>query len=118
MSTNITTSQEDTSLKNEQTTSKIFDQINNIQIKKYFNKITYIQYYLEHKNNPKLNFLLDYSKILGKDSIDPKIIDWEITNQNILSKIGINISILNQRKEEIGNLYLNNFKNLFKNLNL
>ena len=66
-----------------------------------FNKITYVEYKgLLKKEKPELDFLYDYSKILGPKNNDPKIIQWQLLNLDRLFKYGIDISVLKKRNKE------------------
>ena len=65
-----------------------------------FNKITYVKYNLFKKEKPEIDFLYDYSKILGPKNNDPKIIQWQLLNLDRLFKYGIDISVLKKRNKE------------------
>ena len=66
-----------------------------------FNKITYVEYKgLLKKEKPELDFLYDYSKILGPKNNDPKIIQWQLLNLDRLFKYGIDITVLKKRNKE------------------
>ena len=65
-----------------------------------FNKITYVKYNLLKKEKPEIDFLYDYSKILGPKNNDPKIIQWQLLNLDRLFKYGIDISVLKKRNKE------------------
>ena len=67
-----------------------------------FNKIVYVEYQDLFKNNfQEIDFLYDYSKILGSQNSDPKIIHWQLANLDRLFKYGIDISVLKKRKSFI-----------------
>ena len=66
-----------------------------------FNKITYIEYKdIFKKSKPELDFLYDYSKILGPNNNDPKTIHWQLANLDRLFIYGIDISVLKKRNKE------------------
>ena len=66
-----------------------------------FNKISYINYEdLFKKLKPELDFLYDYSKVLGPENNDPKTIQWQLANLDRLFKYGIDISVLKKRNKE------------------
>ena len=66
-----------------------------------FNKISYIEYAdLFKKIKPELDFLYDYSKVLGPENNDPKTIQWQLFNLDRLFKYGIDISVLKRRNKE------------------
>ena len=66
-----------------------------------FNKISYIEYAdLFKKIKPELDFLYDYSKVLGPENNDPKTIQWQLFNLDRLFKYGIDISVLKKRNKE------------------
>lgn len=65
-----------------------------------FNKITYVKYNLLKKEKSEIDFLYDYSKILGPKNNDPKIIQWQLLNLDRLFKYGIDISVLKKRNKE------------------
>lgn len=65
-----------------------------------FNKITYVKYNLFKKEKSEIDFLYDYSKILGPKNNDPKIIQWQLLNLDRLFKYGIDISVLKKRNKE------------------
>ena len=65
-----------------------------------FNKITYVKYNLLKKEKPEIDFLYDYSKILGPKNNDPKIIQWQLLNLDRLFKYGIDITVLKKRNKE------------------
>ena len=66
-----------------------------------FNKIVYVEYEdIFKKGKPEIDFLYDYSKILGSDNSDPKIIQWQLANLDRLFKYGIDISVLKKRNNQ------------------
>ena len=66
-----------------------------------FNKIVYVEYEdIFKKEKPEIDFLYDYSKILGSDNSDPKIIQWQLANLDRLFKYGIDISVLKKRNNQ------------------
>ena len=66
-----------------------------------FNKIVYVEYEdIFKKERPQIDFLYDYSKILGSDNSDPKIIQWQLANLDRLFKYGIDISVLKKRNNQ------------------
>ena len=65
-----------------------------------FNLITYIEYDLFNTSKNEIDFLYDYSIILGKEKNDEKIIQWQIGNLDRLFKYGIDITILKKRSKE------------------
>ena len=66
-----------------------------------FNKISYVSYEdIFKKLKPELDFLYDYSKILGPENNDPKTIQWQLSNLDRLFKYGIDISVLKKRNKE------------------
>ena len=66
-----------------------------------FNKIVYVEYEdIFKKEKPEIDFLYDYSKILGTDNSDPKIIQWQLANLDRLFKYGIDISVLKKRNNQ------------------
>ena len=70
------------------------DPISNMNI---FNKITYIKYDILNARNQEIDFLFDYSKILGPEHNDTKINQWQMLNKDRLFPYGIDISVLSQR---------------------
>ena len=81
-----------------------------------FNKIVYIEYEnVFTKINPELDFLYDYSKILGVENSDPKIIQWQLANLDRLFKYGIDISILKKRNDQ-QNLGIYKMSNIIENI--
>ena len=82
-----------------------------------FNKITYVEYdFLSHKNND-IDFLFDYSKILGPDKYDTKIIQWQMLNKEKLFPYGIDMVVLSQRINEAQKKGVNKMSNIISNLN-
>ena len=66
-----------------------------------FNKISYIEYFdLFKKLKPEIDYLYDYSKILGPERNDPKTLQWQLYNLDRLFKYGIDISVLKKRNKE------------------
>ena len=82
-----------------------------------FNKITFIEYDLFNRKNYEIDFLFDYSKILGPDKNDTKLIQWQMLNKDRLFPYGIDIAILNQRINEIQASGTNKMDNIISNLN-
>ena len=81
-----------------------------------FNKIVYIEYEnVFTKINPELDFLYDYSKILGSENSDPKIIQWQLANLDRLFKYGIDISVLKKRNNQ-QNLGIYKMSNIVENI--
>ena len=81
-----------------------------------FNKIVYVEYEDIFKNkNPEIDFLYDYSKILGVENSDPKIIQWQLANLDRLFKYGIDISILKKRNDQ-QNLGIYKMSNIVENI--
>ena len=81
-----------------------------------FNKIVYIEYEnVFTKINPELDFLYDYSKILGSENSDPKIIQWQLANLERLFKYGIDISVLKKRNNQ-QNLGIYKMSNIVENI--
>lgn len=64
-----------------------------------FNKITYINYDLNLSKPHEIDFLYDYSKILGASKNDPKIINWQLQNLDRLYSYGIDITVLQKRRK-------------------
>ena len=55
-----------------------------------FNKITYIRYeILDFNSYEEIDFLFDYSKILGPEKEDSKIFQWQLMNKDRLFVYGI-----------------------------
>ena len=82
-----------------------------------FNKITYIDYkYLNHKN-VEIDFLFDYSKILGPENNDSKITQWQMLNKDRLFPYGIDIVVLTERIKEMQKKGSNKMVNIISNLN-
>ena len=66
-----------------------------------FNKVSYIEYSdILKKIKPDIDFLYDYSKVLGPENNDPKTIQWQLFNLDRLFKYGIDISVLKKRNKE------------------
>ncbi len=82
-----------------------------------FNKITFIEYDLFNRKNYEIDFLFDYSKILGPEKNDTKIIQWQMLNKDRLFPYGIDIAILNQRINELQANGTNKMDNIISNLN-
>ena len=81
-----------------------------------FNKIVYVEYEDIFKNkNPEIDFLYDYSKILGVENSDPKIIQWQLANLDRLFKYGIDISLLKKRNDQ-QNLGIYKMSNIVENI--
>ena len=86
--------------------------------KNCFNKITFIQYEFPNSNNNEIDFLFDYSKILGPQNNDSKIIQWQMLNKDRLFPYGIDIIVLNKRFNEIQNKgTTDKMNNIISNLN-
>ena len=86
--------------------------------KNCFNKITFIQYEFLNPNNNEIDFLFDYSKILGPQNNDSKIIQWQMLNKDRLFPYGIDIIVLNKRFNEIQNKgTTDKMNNIISNLN-
>ena len=66
-----------------------------------FDKTTFIQYDIFPQDENEIDFLLDFSKILGISNYDPKITDWQFQNRDRLIDIGIDDDILRRRKDII-----------------
>ena len=55
-----------------------------------FNKITYIKYEIPNFNSYfEVDFLFDYSKVLGPEKEDSKITQWQVMNKDRLFPYGI-----------------------------
>ena len=81
-----------------------------------FNKALYINYEdLFKKVKPELDFLYDYSKILGPENNDPKIMQWQLANLDRLFKYGIDISILKKRNKEQSSMHFK-MSNILENI--
>ena len=81
-----------------------------------FNKIVYVEYQDLFKNNfQEIDFLYDYSKILGSQNSDPKIIQWQLANLDRLFKYGIDISVLKKRNDQ-QNLGIYKMSNIIENI--
>jgi len=65
-----------------------------------FNQITYVEYELLNHKNRDIDFLFDYSKILGPDKNDTKVIQWQMLNKDRLFPYGIDIIVLTNRINE------------------
>ena len=86
--------------------------------KNCFNKITFIQYEFRNSNNNEIDFLFDYSKILGPQNNDSKVIQWQMLNKDRLFPYGIDIIVLNKRFNEIQNKgTTDKMNNIISNLN-
>ena len=82
-----------------------------------FNKITFIEYkHLNHKNT-EIDFLFDYSKILGPENNDTKVTQWQMLNKDRLFAYGIDIVVLSERLKEIQKRGSNKMNNIISNLN-
>ena len=81
-----------------------------------FNKIVYVEYQDLFKNKiQEIDFLYDYSKILGSQNSDPKIIQWQLANLDRLFKYGIDISLLKKRNDQ-QNLGIYKMSNIIENI--
>ena len=81
-----------------------------------FNKIIYIDYdELFKKIKPELDFLYDYSKILGPENNDPKTMQWQLANLDRLFKYGIDISVLKKRNKEQSSMHFK-MSNILENI--
>ena len=72
---------------------------------KFFNKITYIKYTLKNKSQPELDFLFDYSKVLGAKNNDPKLIHWTLNNLDKLYLYGFDLTLLENKIKESKEIY-------------
>jgi len=72
---------------------------------KFFNKITYIKYTLKNKSQPELDFLFDYSKVLGVENNDPKLIHWTLNNLDKLYLYGFDLTLLENKIKESKEIY-------------
>ena len=81
-----------------------------------FNQITYVEYELLNHKNTEIDFLLDYSKILGPDKNDTKIIQWQVLNKDRLFPYGIDMIVLAQRINEAQKNGTNKMNNVISNL--
>ena len=72
---------------------------------KFFNKITYIKYTLKNKSQPELDFLFDYSKVLGAENNDPKLIHWTLNNLDKLYLYGFDLTLLENKIKESKEIY-------------
>ena len=82
-----------------------------------FNQITYIEYeFLNHKNT-EIDFLFDYSKILGPDKNDTKVIQWQMLNKDRIFPYGIDMVVLAQRINDAQKKGTNKMDNIISNLN-
>lgn len=82
-----------------------------------FNKITYIEYDIMKQINSEVDFLFDYSKILGPENNDTKIIQWQMLNKDRLFPYGIDITLLSERINKIQKKSSNKMNNIISNLN-
>ena len=82
-----------------------------------FNKITYIEYDIMKQSNSEVDFLFDYSKILGPENNDTKIIQWQMLNKDRLFPYGIDITLLSERINKIQKKSSNKMNNIISNLN-
>lgn len=82
-----------------------------------FNKITFIEYDLLNRKNNEIDFLFDYSKILGPENNDTKIIQWQMLNKDRLFPYGIDIAVLNQRINDLQTNSTNKMDSIISNLN-
>ena len=81
-----------------------------------FNKIVYVEYEdIFKKIKPEIDFLYDYSKILGSENSDPKVIQWQLANLDRLFKYGIDISVLKKRNNQ-QNLGIYKMSNIVENI--
>ena len=81
-----------------------------------FNKIVYVEYQDLFKNKiQEIDFLYDYSKILGSQNSHPKIIQWQLANLDRLFKYGIDISLLKKRNDQ-QNLGIYKMSNIIENI--
>ena len=82
-----------------------------------FNQITYVEYELLNHKNKDIDFLFDYSKILGPDKNDTKVIQWQMLNKDRLFPYGIDIIVLTNRINEAQKKGTNKMNNIISNLN-
>ena len=82
-----------------------------------FNKITFIEYKLLNNTFNEIDFLFDYSKILGPNKNDTKIIQWQMLNKDRLFPYGIDIVVLTKRINEIQKKGTNKMNSIISNLN-
>lgn len=82
-----------------------------------FNQITYVEYELLNHKNRDIDFLFDYSKILGPDKNDTKVIQWQMLNKDRLFPYGIDIIVLTNRINEAQKKGTNKMNNIISNLN-
>ena len=80
------------------------DDINNNN-NKFYNNITYINYLLKNKSKPELDFLFDYSKVLGLENNDPKLIHWTLNNLDKLYLYGFDLTLLENKIKESKEIY-------------
>ncbi|MCF0127326.1 MAG: hypothetical protein HUJ70_02095, partial [Pseudobutyrivibrio sp.] len=87
---------------NGQAQNRRFAQISSIYPNQptIFNKITYIKYHPFSFNDPEIDFLIDYAKILGSVLEDPKMLTWQYNNRD---RLGLNQSTLEKIKEKYDN---------------
>ena len=82
-----------------------------------FNKMTFIEYDISSHKNNEVDFLFDYSKILGPENNDTKIIQWQMLNKDRLFPYGIDITLLSERINKIQKTRSNKMNNIISNLN-
>jgi len=82
-----------------------------------FNKITYIDYDKKNLKTSEVDFLFDYSKILGPKNNDTKIIQWQMLNKDRLFPYGIDITLLTERINKLQKNGSNKMNNIISNLN-
>ena len=82
-----------------------------------FNNITFIEYKNLTEKNSEIDFLFDYSKILGPDNNDTKITQWQMLNKDRLFVYGIDIVVLSERLKEMQKKGSNKMNNIISNLN-
>ena len=82
-----------------------------------FNQITYVEYELLNHKNTEIDFLFDYSKILGPDKNDTKVIQWQMLNKDRIFPYGIDMVVLAQRINDAQKKGTNKMNNIISNLN-
>ena len=90
---------------------------NDLYSKNDFNKITYIDYDKINLKNSEVDFLFDYSKILGKEKNDTKIIQWQMLNKDRLFPYEIDIKLLSERINKLQKNNSNKMTSIISNLN-
>ena len=82
-----------------------------------FNKITYIDYDKKNLKTSEVDFLFDYSKILGPKNNDTKIIQWQMLNKDRLFPYEIDIKLLSERINKLQKNNSNKMTSIISNLN-